>query len=123
METVLIKSVIGYPNYQVDSNGIIYSLNYMNTGTKQELKASVGATGYKVVTLSLDGKRTTKKVHRLVAESFLDRESCKDQVNHKNSNKLDNRLENLEWVTMSENIQHRENAGFGLRGNAKPKYF
>ena len=59
--------------------------------------------GYHYVSLSLNGKIVKKKVHRLVAEAFLDNPLNKGTVNHLNENKLDNRLVNLEWATHREN--------------------
>jgi hypothetical protein len=74
------------------------------------LKTSFDNKGYRIVCLSDGNKGTTKKVHRLVARAFLD-ECGKPQVNHKDGDKANARLSNLEWVTPSENLNHAISTG------------
>jgi hypothetical protein len=62
--------------------------------------------GYLNVVLCQNGKRHTMNVHRLIAITFLPKKIGCDIVNHKNGNKKDNTVENLEWVTLSTNVQH-----------------
>lgn len=66
--------------------------------------------GYKYVSIELP-KRKNWAVHRLVAEHFIERVDGKEHVNHIDGNKLNNRSDNLEWVTPSENVQHAINTG------------
>ncbi len=61
---------------------------------------------YKAVTLSRNSERRCFSVHRLVAEAFIPNPEGKSQVNHKDGNKNNNVLSNLEWVTASENVLH-----------------
>lgn len=70
------------------------------------MKGSINAGGYAVVSLGNKKKRKTWLVHRLVCTLFLDNPKSKPFVNHKNGVKDDNRLENLEWCTHSENMRH-----------------
>lgn len=62
--------------------------------------------GYLRVSLYKNRKAQSKQIHRLVAEAFIENEENKPCINHKNGNKEDNSVNNLEWVTYSENIQH-----------------
>jgi hypothetical protein len=106
------KDVIGYEElYQVSNYGRVKSLAKVksaNTGyfiTKEIiLKAGIDC-GYKKVVLTKDGMRSTKKVHRLVASAFLGDEPnlC---VNHIDFNRSNNNLNNLEWVSILENVRH-----------------
>lgn len=70
------------------------------------IRARVYNSGHLRATLHRENKCVTKLVHRLVAEAFLPRIEGKNWVNHKDCNKLNNQVDNLEWCTPSENVQH-----------------
>lgn len=73
---------------------------------KKMIKGSVKQSGYLEYTMSIDGKRIYALAHRLVAEAFIPNDSEKHEVNHIDCNRLNNNVENLEWCTHAENIQH-----------------
>ena len=79
------------------------------------LKGKVGSSGYHEVCLAKEGRHYWRLAHRLVAQAFLGDSDL--QVNHKNFDKLDNRIENLEYVTQAENNQHCIDAGRGRWAN------
>lgn len=72
----------------------------------QTMKLSLDSHGYYKVNLRKNNIFKTFRVHKLVANHFLKKEYAKDIVNHKNGNKLDNNVNNLEFVTLSENTIH-----------------
>jgi len=101
-EPVAWMPVIGFEeNYEVSNAGDIRNIQ---TG-KILAKNTMGA-GYYKADLWQNGKRKQTSIHRVVAESFLGFPDCAMEVNHKDGNKLNNHVSNLEWVTRSENEQH-----------------
>ena len=91
------------------------------------MKPSINPHGYKIVNLIINGKRVGKQVHTLVARAFCDGYKEGLCVNHKDGNKLNNKAENLEWVSIAENNRHsREVLGNSIKGeknyNAKRVY-
>lgn len=99
------KDIIGYEwLYQVSSIGNVKSLNYNKTRKIVVLKNCL-RLGYPVITLC-NNWHITHTIHRLVAIAFIPNPENKPQVNHIDWNKLNNNLENLEWVTCKENLQH-----------------
>lgn len=91
----------GYPNYAISSDGIV-----LNKHRNKTVKASRNHWGYMVVGLTVNKKRFNHQIHRLIANAFIPNPEGKTQVNHIDGNKSNNRLENLEWVTPSENKIH-----------------
>lgn len=87
--------------YEIDSDGTIY-----NTETQKELTGSIYNTGYRMVRLTVNGKGKGYAVHRLVAQTFLENPENLPIVNHKDGDKTNNKIENLEWVTQSQNRKH-----------------
>jgi len=84
------------------------------------LKPGYKGNGYLFVALCDHGNGVSKKIHRLVAETFVDNPENKPHVNHKNGIKTDCRACNLEWVTPRENLQHA--ADMGLNSRIKLSY-
>ena len=93
--------------YSVTDNGIVYSLK----GNKKELKGKVTNAGYREVILSHKGNKKYILVHRLVAETFIENSKNLRTVNHKDGNKLNNNIDNLEWMSDSENLKHARDCG------------
>lgn len=106
------KEIKGYCNYQCSSLGRIKTFNWKNKGIEKIMKPAFDNGGYLRTMLKReDGKFCTIKVHRIVAQSFLENEENKETVNHINGIKHDNRVENLEWATRSENSKHAVKMG------------
>ena len=73
---------------------------------------------YLFVGFRIDGKIVTKSVHRLVAQTFISNPDNLPEVNHKDCDKANNGVSNLEWVTHAENIAYRDKLGHTARNNA-----
>ena len=103
------KPVKGYEGkYMVSNMGRVKSLNYKRTGKEEILKASDNSYGYLYVNLCKDGKGKWYRINRLVAQAFLENPQNLPEVNHKNEDKTDNRVENLEWCTKQYNIEYSQ---------------
>lgn len=95
------KSITDYPKYEVSNHGGI-----RNKKTKKLLKARINGYGYGRVTLYNQDGASDKSVHRIVAQEFCDGYENGLDVNHIDGCKANNRADNLEWCTRSENIKH-----------------
>lgn len=121
MQTEIWKPISGYNGYYEVSNlGRVRSLTRKiertdpKDSTKKRLFTYKGKLvpfwitkkGYCRCTLNINGQKKNHLVHQLVAKEFIKNKESKPQVNHINCIKTDNRIENLEWVTNSENFKH-----------------
>lgn len=98
------KDVIGYEGkYQISNTGEVKSLNYLSTGETKLLKQQTDKHGYKRVRLYKDGKGKSCLVHRLVAIAFIPNPNDLPMVNHKDEDKTNNNVNNLEWCTIAYN--------------------
>lgn len=115
MSNVEWKPVVGFESaYEVSSTGEIRTIarKVKCRGGKYRIIASkvlsphIGQDGYLHVMLSNQGKSKLVSVHRVVATAFIPNPENKPQVNHRDGNKTNPCVNNLEWVTRSENAQH-----------------
>ena len=95
------KIIPNYENYYIYDNGDV-----LNTSTNKMLKGSIGEHGYKYYRLSKNNKKKMFYAHRLVAEAFIENPNNLPIVNHKDGNKLNNNIDNLEWVSQTDNMKH-----------------
>lgn len=113
------RSIPNYPNYSVTSDGVVH-------GPKGPLKPNVNSRGYCNVSLVAwaGGLRKVKShaVHRLVAEAFLGMPTGYMEVNHKDGDKTNNPVSNLEWVTSTANKLHATALGMYPTGTQHHNY-
>lgn len=95
-------NIDGYDNYQVSNFGRV-----RNSTTDRILKPNDDGHGYLNISLCKDKKKKTQKIHVLVANEFIEKPDGKTCVDHIDRNPLNNHVENLRWVTRSENSRNR----------------
>ena len=122
------KRIRGY-DYAISSHGRIKSLERtitMRNGKTRSIKETIRSPevirGYAVIDLYNEkGKRKNYLVHRLVAKAFIPNPLSLPQVNHKDENKLNNHVDNLEWCTASYNLMYGLGASKRNRNHSKTK--
>ena len=95
-----VAQLSGFP-YLINRDGKLWSMH-----EDRFLNPAPNPNGYLAVILCNKGKRQAARIHRLVAEAFVDKPEPDLCVNHKDGNKTNNHYENLEWVTVGENVHH-----------------
>ena len=111
------RPIKGYPNYEVDCVGNVYSLDHYTIVPQQnyrkmpfkgrQLKLALDRDGYySVEIIDENGKSHTRLVHRLVAEAFIPNPDGLPSVNHKDEIKTNNHIDNLEWCTWQYNASY-----------------
>ncbi len=113
--------IAGYEGlYEISDQGRVRSLDYRCTGRIQVLKPGMYGGGYLQVGLCKNGKREHYKVHRLVAEAFLANAEGLPEVNHRDENKQNNCVDNLEWCDRRHNINHGTRTARQAAAKSKP---
>lgn len=98
------RDVEGYEGlYQISSKRRVKSLNYNRTGKEEIIKQCKDKDGYLQVHLYKEGEYKTCKIHRLVGQAFIPNSEGLPQINHKDEDKTNNCVENLEWCTREYN--------------------
>lgn len=109
------KDIVGYEDtYKISESGEVWSKDRVcvdSLGRKRvrqgkKLTPDIAPNGYYRVTLAKNGKKKQKYLHRLIAEYFIPNPLNLPQVNHKDGNKLNCKIENLEWVSVQDNVIH-----------------
>jgi hypothetical protein len=90
-------------NYYLNEKGEIFS---KNSGELRKLATTINNKGYECITIYIEQKKTTKKLHRMLLETFKPTEDKSLQSNHIDGIKTNNHIDNLEWVTASRNMEH-----------------
>lgn len=107
-----MRAVKDFENYNISEDGEIYD-------KKNKLKSSfINEFGYVLVTLFKNNKQKALRVSRLVAIAYIDNPYNLPEVNHKDGNKKNNSVSNLEWCTRSYNTKHAWTTGLN-KGNTK----
>ena len=120
----VFEDLKGYEDtYQISESGRVFTKrrlidNQIYYG--KELIPQLTKDGYLKVTLSKYGESKRFYLHRLVAIQFIDNPNNLSQVNHKDGNKLNNNVNNLEWCTKEDNQKHAVDMGLMQRGEARP---
>lgn len=100
---------------RLEKEEIFYSNRHKNIVKRickeKILKCSASKNNYLCICLYDNGRNKYTSIHRLVAESFIPNIENKPQVNHKDGNKQNNKVDNLEWCTGKENMQHAQKEG------------
>lgn len=94
--------------YKVTTEGKVYK---RVVGGWKEIAADNGKNSYRTIPIPTTTGITTKYVHRLIAEAFIENPESKPEVNHIDGHKNNNAVSNLEWVTVSENARHARRIG------------
>lgn len=106
------KSINEYGDYMVSNKGRVKSTSYLgHNGVCRIMKPAVDHKGYMRISLWGSNGRKSFRIHRLVAEAFIPNEELKTEVNHKDGNKQNNVVENLEWCSARENVLHAYQSG------------
>jgi len=103
--------------YSITPNGAVW-----DSRNKRQAGVQITYKGYLKAALWKNGKRNWRFVHRLVALTFISNPENKPQVNHKDGNKLNNHISNLEWCTNQENSQHVVDNGFRIIPKGKDNW-
>ena len=117
---MIIKPIPNFPDYLISDSGIVYSIaERANRGkpTNPVIKSQWICSGYKAVSLQLNGNPCKRYIHNLLLETFVCSRPDGYQCRHLDSNPLNNNLSNLEWGTRSENQKDRLSVGKDNRGS------
>ena len=117
----MYKDIKGFEgHYKACSNGTIVSVK---NGKVKELSILNRGLGYKSVNLCISNKAKSYSVHRLIAEAFIPNIENKPTVNHKDGDKANNSVDNLEWATYSENNKHAHDSKLNIAKKGEESHF
>ena len=126
LENEIWKDIRGYEGiYKISSYGRVWSLKRKGVVKEKILSQTYNNNGYLRISLNKNNKSKSILVHRLVAQSFIPNPNNLPCVNHKDENKLNNQVDNLEWCTHKYNNNYgtiKQRSGETLKKSGKVKY-
>ncbi len=112
------KVIPGYENYEISNMGNVRNTNYHRMGITKMLRPKITNTGYLEVELCKNCTKKSIRVHQLVAQAFIENPNNYSSINHKDENKKNNMVDNLEWCTAAYNNNygtHNYRVGIALK--------